>query len=277
MDEMKQSIDELFTKVSSVLSELKQQKQKPGERGKQLMRISKALKKEDMWTLSQLLNDTRTIRMLERANWGDLIPSVKKYLSVSQAKKRSRFDEIFPELCAQMELPAPRGNSSNGIRFKGILEVKVNFSRNESSIGTYAKTKRVTTVSPERVANEARREYQRLFMRNVEPSAFLEELKDVYLALARTQEEPVPLRGIHEQVWCKRQDRKFFESSDPKNLKPYPLDEFAVDLAQLIESEVHVTSDGLRLRLEMGRDGVPIYDRSGDFNIYKFVRFTQKG
>ncbi|MCX2727445.1 hypothetical protein OO015_08055 [Thermomicrobium sp. 4228-Ro] len=147
------------------------------------------------------------------------------------------------------------GRLQDGYRIRSLIEVRVDYQKYEATIATPFRARRLTgDISVYAVAEAIRSELERLFDRPFHAGRFAKELFEAYqLALVqsgteRSPGEPVPILAVHKFVVVLRQSPKAFQSVDSRHFRPYPPDEFAVDLGRLLatgQDEV----DGWRLRL----------------------------
>ncbi|GAG13344.1 unnamed protein product, partial [marine sediment metagenome] len=161
--------------------------------------------------------------------------------------------------------------------FRGILRLRVNFQKNTAEIRSLAVSKKMKSLDPKIIAFEVKSEVDRLFERPFNTHDFLNTLFKAYHRLRTESSNVVLLKDVHRLLWMGKQKEGFFETSNPKQLIPYPIDEFSVDLGKLLESKDRSLSSGYICRLSLGSGGVNIYNPSGDFNAYKYIEFVKGG
>lgn len=190
---------------------------------------------------------------------------------------RMQFDKNFHSACDELNLKEVKGDSMSEFRIRGILSVKVNFKKNFAEIKTFARSKKLKSIDPVKVARESKHEVERLFQRPFEPKMFLTSLFEAYQKLKTESKKDVLLKDVHRILWFERQKDSFFDTSDRTKIVPYPLDEFSVDLGKLMESKVQGLDNGYICRISLGSSGVNIYGSNGNFNSYKFLEFVRGG
>ena len=152
------------------------------------------------------------------------------------------------------------GRLSIGYRIGYVIHVRVDERKNQVKVETASRQRTISgDISAETVAATVREELDRLFGRPLDPAVFCRQLFEAYrLALAFEGKpgrigEPVDLRSVHRFLVLEQQNRKALEAGEPDQFRPYPLDEFAVDLGRLLASGQPFV-DSYRLRLHPVRD-----------------------
>ncbi|GBD19689.1 hypothetical protein HRbin28_00122 [bacterium HR28] len=170
----------------------------------------------------------------------------------------AHYTELF-----RQALPADEileGRLSEGYRIRHVIHVRIDDRKYRATVGTAFQSRQLTgDISVDTVVEAVRGEIQRLFGRPLDPERFLVDLFKAYeLALtahghAGRVGEPVSLLSVHKFLVMSRQSERAFHSVDPRHFRPYPPDEFAVDLGRLLESG-HTRIDKFRLHLHPVRN-----------------------
>ncbi len=135
------------------------------------------------------------------------------------------------------------GRLSEGYRIRHVIQVRIDDQKYQATVGTTFHSRQLTgDISVEAVAEAVRAELHRLFDRPLDPERFLSDLFRAYeLALtahghAGRAGQPVSIFTVHKFLVVSRQVQRAFHSADPRHFRPYPPDEFAVDLGRLLEA-----------------------------------------
>jgi hypothetical protein len=202
---------------------------------------------------------------------------LKKAFDTQVGRLRIDFDKKFLEACERNQLHGVKGNSMDGFRIMGIIAVKVNFAKSLSEVGTFVVSKKINTLSVEKVIAKIREEMNRLFDRPFEPEKFLQTLHDAYEAIRRGLSANALLKDVYRQIWFGKQNQEFIETANPTKMIAYSLDQFSVDLGRLFEAKVRRLANGLECIISLGAGGINIYGKDGNFNSYKFIEFRKGG
>lgn len=183
------------------------------------------------------------------------------------------FDNDLISSCEEHDLRPVVGDSRKGFKIKGIIEVKVDFEKEIASISTLGKSSKINSLKTNLVISEIKKTDKRLFQREWNAKAFLEDLHEIYLNLSKGKlNEAVLLKDVHTQLWLKVQSDSFWKSFDINKIKEYPIDEFSVDLSMLLGSRPH----NLSFVLSEFAEGIIVYDKNGNFRTYKFLTFKKE-
>lgn len=135
------------------------------------------------------------------------------------------------------------GRLNEGYRIRHVIQVRIDDRKYRATVGTSFQSRQLTgDISVDAVAEAVRAELQRLFGRPFDPERFLNDLVRAYeLALtahghAGRIGEPVPILTVHKFLAVYRQAQRAFHTTEHRHFRPYPPDEFAVDLGRLLES-----------------------------------------
>mgnify|MGYP000945557330 FL=1 len=188
----------------------------------------------------------------------EYVTSLRSWVGNLAEEHLARYTELLRK-ALPADIPV-EGRFSTGYTIGHVLRVQVDERKNQVKLETVGRQRTVSgDISAEVVAALVRDELDRLFRRPFDSETFLEALFQSY-RLALTLEgkpgqvgEPVSLRAVHRFLLLEQQNRKVLEVGDPQQFRPYPLDEFAVDLGRLLASGQTVV-DGYCLRLHTVRD-----------------------
>ncbi len=212
---------------------------------------------------------------LEHLKLDDLYASLKKAYEKQMGQLRIEFDKKFTEACNRNGIANVQGNSMDGYRIKGIIFVKINFTKNSSEIGTFVLSKKINTLAPDKIADAVKTEITRLFERPFIPMDFLKNLFHVYQELRKESSGVLLLKDVYNILWLKKQKIEFLETADPSKMVLYTLDQFSVDLSRLIESRIQKLENGYECVISLGANSINIYGSDGNFNSYKFLEFRK--
>ena len=244
---------------------------------KTLKIIRTAIVKGDYSKLNTFIDNIDLQNSMQSLNLGELYEEIKKSYNNYLGKLRLDFDKEFKDACNNLNLRNLTGNSMDQFRFKGIIQVKINFSKNITEIKTFARQRTIKSLDANRVAKELNSEVKRLFERHFDPRSFLEILFDAYKKIISENSRNVLLKDVHRIVWVGKQNKGFFEKSDPGKMVQYPLDEFSVDLSNLLRLKASKLDSGYSYQISLGSGGINIYGEDGSFNSYKFLEFIKGG
>jgi hypothetical protein len=261
--------------IDSVILNLQKIKSASSNTLKLFMRIKSMVEKGDYSKLDDYLEDTEFRKSLKMLNLEESYVELKQAYEKRRKNLRIDFDREFIDACHQLNMHQITGSSMDQFRFGGILQVKVNFSKNRVDIKTFARQKSFKSLDPQNIAKELQKEVKRIFQRTFEPAEFLSNLFRAYKNIYTEQNKVVLLKDVHKIIWMDQQSKNFFEKSDAKKMIPYPLDEFSVDLAKLIKSKTHTLENGWTYKISLGAGGINIYSEDGGFNSYKFIEFIK--
>lgn len=242
---------------------------------KKLRTLETALEKENFTKLAAQLESSGFKNSLEALNLQNIYNELKEAFEKHTISLRMDFNKKFPSTCEELNLRDVKGDNTGGFRIRGILHVRVDFRKKITELKTFARSNKIKSLDPKKIAQESNEEIVRLFNRPFEAKNFLSELFRSYQKLQTESKKTVLLKDVHRIQWVEKQKDDFFETSDPAKMTPYPLDEFSIDLAKLMESKVQTTGDGYACKISLGRDGIIIYRGNGDFNSYKFLEFVK--
>ncbi len=244
---------------------------------KELKAIKKTFEKNDFTKLGVLIESSRFENALKALNLEQIHTEFKDVHQRYIAAMRLEFDKKFLSVCNELNLKDVTGDSMSEFRIRGILSVKINYPKSYAEIRTFARSKRIKSTDPTKIAHELKTEVTRLFERPFEPRAFLNSLFIAYQKLYTESKKTILLKDVHRIFWLEKQKDDFFESSEPRKMVLYPLDEFSVDLGRLMESRFQSLENGYVCRISLGSGGVNIYGKDGNFNSYKFIEFKRGG
>jgi len=244
---------------------------------KELKKIKMSLDKGNFIKLGRTLESTEFNNSLKELNMTDIYQELRAIHDEHTSKLRMKFDNAFVEACNQLNVQEVTGNSMDQFRIRGILHVRINFSKNLSEIKTFVRQKKIKSIDPEKVAKEVKKEIVRLYERPFEPKSFLSILFDAYQKTQSESHKKAFLKDVHRIIWIEKQKTNFFETSDPSKMVSFPLDEFSVDLGKLIESKYDTLDNGYTCKIYLGSGGINIYKSDGSFNSYKFLEFIKGG
>jgi len=262
--------------VSKTERALKQIREELHKGQKDLKAISNALDKGDFSKFGQIVNDNRFAGALKSLGVESLLNEIRNKYSKHMTGLRMEFDAQFISLCNSMGLQDIKGNSMKDFHIRGILRLRINFQKNVAEIRTFVKSYKIRSLDPSVISEELKREFNRLFNRPFDPKDFLVNLFKAYQRMKTDSMRPILLREVHKFLWTAKQKDEFFDTSDPKKLLSYPLDEFSVDLGRLLESEVQTLDNKYSCKLSLGSGGINIYQRNGEFNAYKYIEFVRR-
>lgn len=254
---------------------------KIGERSKQVVKtlnaIQKALDKGDLLKAGKLIDNPALAKNLNELYADSVYEGLKTQLEKKIGRLRIEFDKRFLDICSQIDLSGVVGDSMSGFRIRGVLRLKISFQKNSAEIRTDTCRRKVKSLDPGKLAEEAKQDVERLFYRPFDPRAFLLELYQAYSQLSSQTKKTVLLRDVHRTLWVQKQKADFFAESNASKMASYPVDEFSIDLSKLLESKVSQLENGYGLRLLLGSGGINVYAPDGNFNAYKFIEFQLGG
>lgn len=214
---------------------------------------------------------------LSHLQLNELYEQLKRAFDINVAHLRLEFDKTFLEVCKQIGLNDVKGNSMDGFRIRGIIGVKINFTKSLSEISTFILSKKFNSLDPHKIAEKVKEEVSRLFERPFFPEDLLQSLYQAYLDIRKESSSVVLLKEVYRLVWLKKQKQEFLETANFSKMLPYTLDQFSIDLGRLIESKTRKTNTGYECVLSLGAGGINIYTPDGNFNSYKFLEFRKGG
>jgi hypothetical protein len=199
---------------------------------------------------------------------------LQERLTRLSAASRSKFEVDFPQLCREIGLLPITGSIENGYRIRGAIEIRTNFVKGHLRVSTISEIKTVSPPTAQHAVDVVRAIYKRLYERPFQPSEFERSLVDAFFRAGGREGDSVLVTNVHQQLFLSRQKTDFFRDTSAKRLVAYPLDEFSVDLGQLLHGSVETRTETRRFTLELGRDGVIVFTDTGAFESYKFLRVT---
>lgn len=241
-----------------------------------LVRIKKmktSFSKGDLTKLIEGFENDELEYLISKYNLTDKFEEIRGIFASYKSKLRTDFGPKFIEECKKNDIDRISGDSMNQYRIKGIINVKIIFSKNICEISTFSNKIRIKSVDPIFIANEVIKEYKRLFKRDFNPDQFLDNLYEAYIKLRNKTNSQVLLKDIHQEIWMQIQKKDFFIKSEPSKMIAYPLDQFSVDLSKLIRLKGERVINSKKCNLSLGKDGVNIYSNDDSFNSYKFIEF----
>lgn len=244
---------------------------------KTLKKILTTVEKGDYSKLNSFIDNLDFQNSMKAQKLSELYEELKKTYDNHIGKLRIEFDKEFKDACNYLNLKNINGNSMDQFRIQGILQVRVNFSKNISEIKTFARQRLIKSLDAKKVAKELEREVKRLFERPFDPVSFLTNLFEAYKNINLEHSKTVLLKDVHKILWMEKQNKNFFDKSDPGKMVQYPLDEFSIDLAILMRSKISTIDNGYACKISLGSGGINIYSEDGSFNSYKFLEFIKGG
>lgn len=232
------------------------------------------LVKENDWLSLNLHISKKPEVIRSYADKFDLLMFEEK-AKVRLTEAKQRYNQQFLDHCKIVGLEPVVGDYSKAFTIKGFIWVSPDIDRGTTEIKTLARKKIVKTTRIPDVLKEVARIDKHIFSRRFEPRRFIDELYRAYLSIDRGRYDQVLLEEVMREMWNNRQPRKFWETFDDSKIQSYSLDEFSADLARLMESRQNVTAEGYKLYLSLGARGINIFDRTGQFKSYKFIRFIR--
>lgn len=185
------------------------------------------------------------------------------------------FTDKFLKACHKADLVPVSGDYIKGFRIKGIVEVTINYDKEETNIGTYSKLIKLKSLNVDDIIAEAERINKRLFHRKWNETDFYKELYQAYLKVTKGKfNEEVSLKEVQTNIWVSRQGELFWKSFDKDKIKDYPTDEFSVDLSKLIGKKPNMFGEEFVLLEGVG--GIIVYDIKGNFKSFKFITFKKR-
>ena len=263
--------------LAKLNQDIKQIKENIGQAVKDLKTIEKALAKGDLLGLGTIIHGNRLENALKSLGLDSSFQEISDKYQRQMAGLRMDFDNKFVLACNELGLEGIKGNSMNEFHLKGILRLKINFQKNISEIKTFIRSKKLKSLDPTVIGREFKRETDRLFGREFNPDLFLKNLYNAYKILRSESKNIALLKDVHRVLWMEKQKVGFFETSDPKKITSYALDEFSVDLSRLMDSKVQSLENQIFCKISLGSGGINIYEADGQFNAYKFLEFTEGG
>ena len=209
---------------------------------------------------------------LEQQGFTDLARKLVDYIAALSTGDRNSFERDFPTLCEQVGLAPLTGRLDEGYRIRGAIEVRAFFSKGHVRVSTISTALTIAPPTAPEVVHAAQALYKRLFDRRFDAAAFSQQLIAAFHRAGGRHGDSLPLRQIHGQIFLAHQTAEFLKDMSPRRLKPYPLDEFAVDIARYLDSRPADRMVDRQLTLELGRDGIIVFTSQGAFDSYKFLK-----
>jgi hypothetical protein len=226
----------------------------------------RASQRDDFFQLAELLGQKEA----QAAAADPELPGTAEVLQRLRARTEARIDSYrvqflsdLATLAAEAELPLeidfPHLRSRKGIT--GTID----FAGRKTTLNGEV----LKSVDPKRIVAQLQRLERRLYGRSFDPQAFIDGLFQTYKSMIDAEKgsigQPVPVRDFYFKYVLSLQTGSFFQDSDKRKFRGYPLDEFSVDLWRFFESEVHRTSGGHVLSLRPGRNqSLWLLDRDGE-------------
>lgn len=264
-------------KYLALIKELTQLIQKEVQEKKSAIEWLKKLEvlvKEDDWLSVGFHISKKPPLIGSYTNKVDLLEFEEK-VRINFTEAKQRYNQQFFDHCKIAGIEPVTGGYSNGFTIKGFIWVFPDIDRGTSEIKTLARRKILKTIRISDVLKEVTRTDKHIFSRKFDPERFIEELYQAYLSIDHGRHDQVLLEEVMREIWKNRQPRKFWETFDDSKIQSYSIDEFSVDLTRLIESRQNVTKEGYKSQLSLGANGINIFDRSGQFKSYKFIKFIK--
>jgi len=267
-------MDELIKDVIAAVNKMNGYTKKAG---KDLKTMQSVLAAGNFTQLAGIFEKNTLKDSLGHLRLDEMYEQLKKAFNARVGHLRLDFDKQFLEACNQIGLNDVQGNSMDGFRIKGIITVKINFTKSLSEISTFVSSKKINTLNANKIVEKIKEEINRLFDRPFSPEEFLQNLYQVYEVLRKEPSSVVLLKDVYRQIWLGKQNQEFMETANPAKMTAYSLDQFSVDLGRLIEAKVRKLESGYECIISLGAGGINIYGRDGNFNSYKFIEFLQGG
>lgn len=260
---MKEILNKAFQRVTEY-----QEKSKSAL--KEIERLKTSFEEGKISKLSSQIESAGLKSALDALNLNDIYNNLKESFKKYTDSLRMEFDTKFLSACKVLKLSDVKGNNMDGFSIRGILRVRIDFSKNITELLTSASPKKIETLDPEKIAQESKKELDRLFDRPFDAKSFQDALYKAYQKLKTGHQEGVLLKDVHRILWVERQKDNFFELSDPSKMIKYPLDEYSVDLDKFMNLKVQTCT------ISLGSGGINIYSSDGNFNSYKFLEFRKE-
>jgi hypothetical protein len=205
-----------------------------------------------------------------------LLEKYRENLNNDYREFRLNFDSELAEKFKEKGLTSIAGNSRAGFKVKGIIEIRIDFDRAISIIGTSCKSFKIESIQIEDILKQVLLTQNRLFERTFDSFKFVEELFNAYVEVSQNKTEiEVLLREVQKRIWTARQKESFWMTFDKDRLVEYPTDEFSVDLSMLLKNKDLTTTEGYRFMLSEGSNGIVVHDNMGNFKSFKFLLFKK--
>ncbi len=195
------------------------------------------------------------IRELERTGKSELLCEIEQAIVQQCRDYLLDYGERFRQACTKLGLKVEGRLPS--FLVNGVLRVEVDEERLQVTVGSRTLT---PNISVEAVAEAASKEAKRLFNRPFDAEKFVAQLQQAYRHVLTEQGKDwrygsdVSLLDVHRFMVLLRQPNRAVRGMDEKHFKPYPLDEFAVDLGKLLAAGNPPAPDGSRAHLGFVRD-----------------------
>lgn len=244
---------------------------------KQMKSIRNLYDNADFLKMGIVINNSLFAGAMQKLGLDNLYTELRGKQNEYASSSRISFDNQLILACNGINLKDVTGNSMDGFRIRGIVGLRLYFQKGYAEIKTSALSKRIESFDPLQIAQELKKEIDRLFERPFDAKIFLSMLFKAYKQLETDTNKSVLLKEVHKVIWIEKQKDDFFEASDAKKIVSYPLDEFSVDLGKLMESKIYVLDNGYSYKIALGSGGVNVYRPSGEFNAYKYLTFERRG
>ena len=211
--------------------------------------------RDDFIQLDELLKTKIAGELAEEeclAGCGEYLERLRTYAAGKVEQYRLQFVEDLTERAREADLPLevdfPRLVSLRGI------EGAVDFSRRVTTINKMT----LKSIHPGKIVAAFLKEKRELYDRPFVPRAFIDGLQQVYMARLHREGlspgDPVPIQQFYFDYVMSLQSKSFLQDMAKGRFRGYSLDQFAVDLWRLFQSETGGTSDGYAMQLRAGRN-----------------------
>jgi len=240
---------------------------------KQLISLENQLKKSNFISALDLLNNIKKFASLKYPNLLTQINSLSDILNKKVREIKIGFNSKFIDECHGKGLVPVSGDYIKGFKIKGLIDVIVNFDKNEVTIGTNCKSEKLK-INMKDIINVLIVVNNRLFNRKINISQFSDKLLKAYLKASNGKfNQEVLLKDVQINLWKDSQSELFWKTLDKNKFKEYPTDEFSVDISKLISARPPSNTEFV---FSEGAGGITVYDSSGNFKSFKFISFNKR-
>jgi hypothetical protein len=212
------------------------------------------IEKNDFFQLDELLKSKQAAYVLEDLNFKGC-ESIFSYLRTCTDQQienhRLQFKESLLQIAEKaglpMEVDLPRFSVLKGI------EGKINFADRNTVINQIT----IKSIDPKRIISTALNIKRKLYDSVFDPQKFINSLFECYKEILKKSNQGlgniIPIWELYTDYVWSLQSKTFFQNMDKGKFKGYSIEQFAVDLWRLFESDVSAAEGGYRMKLNSGR------------------------